>query len=372
MIYLDNAATTKMYREAIGKMVEVEENYYANTSSIHSFGMDSENLIKQSKNIMADVINAKESEIFFTKGASESNNIVVSSFASVDNKVITTSIEHSSIYDAVINNNYKEVVFLKNDKYGFVDLEDLKEKLDKDVKLVTIIYVNNEIGTIQDIREISELVKSYNPNICMHIDATQAVGKISCDVDKLGVDLMSFSAHKFHGPKGVGVLYVRSKILSKIKPVIYGGRQEIVSSGTVNHPAIYAAGIALEKQLATNEYQHIKDLNEALRKAIEASIDDYYIISPKENSSAYVLDVCFKNIKSEVLVHYLEDNGIFVSSGSACSKGEDNRILTALGIDKDYIDGAIRFSFSSDTSMDDINKTVSVLKEGIEMIREVF
>lgn len=372
MIYLDNAATTKMYREAIEKMVEVEENYYANTSSIHSFGMESENLIKQSKNIMADVINAKESEIFFTKGASESNNIVVSSFASVDNKVITTSIEHSSIYDAVINNNYKEVVFLKNDIYGFVDLEDLKEKLDKDVKLVTIIYVNNEIGTIQYIREISELVKSYNPNICMHIDATQAVGKISCDVDKLGVDLMSFSAHKFHGPKGVGVLYVRSKILSRIKPVIYGGRQEIVSSGTVNHPAIYAAGVALEKQITSNEYQCIEDLNHALRNAIERSIDDYYIISPKENSSAYVLDVSFKNIKSEVLVHYLEDNGIFVSSGSACSKGEDNRILTALGIDKDYIDGAIRFSFSSDTSMDDINKTVSVLKEGIEMIREVF
>ncbi|MCI5971422.1 MAG: aminotransferase class V-fold PLP-dependent enzyme, partial [Anaerococcus sp.] len=242
----------------------------------------------------------------------------------------------------------------------------------QDVKLVSIIYVNNEIGTIQDIREISKLVKSYNPNICMHIDATQAVGKISCDVDKLGVDLMSFSAHKFHGPKGVGILYVRNNILSKIKPVIYGGRQEIVSSGTVNHPAICAAGVALEKQLTANEYKHIEALNQALRKEIEASINDYYIISPKENSSAYVLDVCFKNIKSEVLVHYLEDNGIFVSSGSACSKGEDNRILTALGVDKDYIDGAIRFSFSNDTSMDEINETVDVLKEGIEMIREVF
>ncbi|MDD6919202.1 MAG: cysteine desulfurase family protein [Peptoniphilaceae bacterium] len=372
MIYLDNAATTKMYREAIEKMVEVEENYYANTSSIHSFGMDSENLVKKSKNIMAKAINAKDSEIYFTKGASESNNIAVSSFASADSKVITTSIEHSSIYDAVINNNYKEVIFLKNDKYGFVDLKDLKEKLDQDVKLVSIIYVNNEIGTIQDIREISKLVKSYNPNICMHIDATQAVGKISCDVDKLGVDLMSFSAHKFHGPKGVGILYVRNNILSKIKPVIYGGRQEIVSSGTVNHPAICAAGVALEKQLTANEYKHIEALNQALRKAIEASINDYYIISPKENSSAYVLDVCFKNIKSEVLVHYLEDNGIFVSSGSACSKGEDNRILTALGVDKDYIDGAIRFSFSNETSMDEINETVGVLKEGIEMIREVF
>lgn len=372
MIYLDNAATTKMYREAIEKMVEVEENYYANTSSIHSFGMESENLIKQSKNIMAKVINAKESEIFFTKGASESNNIVVSSFAFPDSKVLTTSIEHSSIYDAIINNNYKEVVFLKNDKYGFVDLEDLKEKLDKDVKLVSIIYVNNEIGTIQDIREISELVKSYNPNICMHIDATQAVGKISCDVDKLGVDLMSFSAHKFHGPKGVGVLYVRSKILSKIKPVIYGGRQEIVSSGTVNHPAISAAGVALEKQITSNEYQCIEDLNQALRNAIERSIDDYYIISPKENSSAYVLDVSFKNIKSEVLVHYLEDNGIFVSSGSACSKGEDNRILTALGIDKDYIDGAIRFSFSNDISIEDLDLVAKKLYTYVEEIRKVF
>src|SRR5699024_8137299 len=175
-----------------------------------------------------------------------------------------------------------------------------------------------------------------------------------------------------HGPKGDGILYVRNNIISKIKPVIYGGRQEIVSSVTVNHPAICAAGAALEKQLTANEYKHIEALNQALRKAIEASINDYYIISPKENSSAYVLDICFNNIKSEVLVHYLEDNGIFVSSGSACSKGEDNRILTALGIDKDYIDGAIRFSFSNETSMDEINETVGVLKEGIEMIREVF
>lgn len=372
MIYLDNAATTKMYREVIEKEMDVLENYYANSSAIHSFGMESENLIKKAKNIFASEINCKESEIHFTKGATESNNIVVNSFSTSENKAITTSIEHPSIYDAFTNANYKDVIFLKNDDEGFVDLSHLRESLDGDMRLVSIIYVNNETGVIQNISEISKIVKDFNKNICLHIDATQALGKISCDVDKLGVDAMSFSGHKFHGPKGVGGLYIRSDFLPKIKPVLYGGRQQIISSGTDNHPAIYAAALALEMQLDEKEYEYIFKLNKYLRENISKSIDDVYIISPTHNSSAYILDVAFKNIKSEVLVHYLEDNEIYVSSGSACSHGEDNRVLKNLGVDKDYIDGAIRFSFSSFVSFDDLDKTIAVLKDGIEMIREVF
>lgn len=372
MIYLDNAATTKMYREVIEKEMDILESYYANSSAIHSFGMESENLIKKAKIIFAREINCKESEIHFTKGATESNNIVVNSFSTIENKAITTSIEHHSIYDAFSNANYKDVIFLKNDKNGYIDLNNLRESLDDDVKLVSIIYVNNETGVIQHIKEISKIVKDFNKNICLHIDATQALGKISCDVDKLGVDAISFSGHKFHGPKGVGGLYISSDFLPKIKPVLYGGRQQIISSGTDNHPAIYAAGLALQKQLDDKEYEYISKLNNYLREKISKNIDDIYIISPIENSSPYILDVAFKNIKSEVLVHYLEDNKIYVSSGSACSHGEDNRVLTNLGVGKDYIDGAIRFSFSSFVSFDDLDETVSVLKDGIEMIREVF
>lgn len=370
MIYLDNAATTKMYKEAIEAEIEVAENFYANSSSIHSFGMESENLIKETKNIFAKVINAKENEIYFTKGASESNNIVISSFASLENMAITTSIEHSSVFDAFNNYKYKKVIYLKNDKYGFVDLEDLKNKLNDNIKLVSIIYVNNEIGTIQDIEKISKIIKDYDENICLHIDATQALGKIDCNVKKLSCDTMSFSAHKFHGPKGLGGLYISNKFIGKIKPIIYGGRQQVISSGTDNHQAIYAAGVALKKQIEDKEYAYIKKLNSYLREKINSHISDSYIISPENDSSPYILDVAFKNIKAEVLVHYLEDSEIYVSSGSACSKGEDNRILKAIGLDKAYIDGAIRFSFSSYISFEDLDKTADVLKSGIEMIRE--
>lgn len=370
MIYLDNAATTKMYKEAIEAEIEVAENFYANSSSIHSFGMESENLIKETKKIIAKVINAKENEIYFTKGASESNNIVISSFASLENMAITTSIEHSSVFDAFNNHKYKKVIYLKNDNYGFVDLEDLKNKLNDNIKLVSIIYVNNEIGTIQDIEKISKIIKDYDENICLHIDATQALGKIDCNVNKLSCDIMSFSAHKFHGPKGLGGLYISNKFIAKIKPIIYGGRQQVISSGTDNHQAIYAAGVALKKQIGDKEYAYIKKLNSYLREKINSHISDSYIISPENDSSPYILDVAFKNIKAEVLVHYLEDSEIYVSSGSACSKGEDNRILRAIGLDKAYIDGAIRFSFSSYISFEDLDKTADVLKSGIEMIRE--
>ena len=372
MIYLDNAATTKMYSEVIEKEIEILENCYGNSSAIHSFGMKAENLIKEAKSIIAKVINANPNEIYFTKGATESNNIVVSSFASYGAKAITTSIEHPSIYDTFVNANYDEVIFLNNDRDGLVDLDDLKSKLDANIKLVSIIYVNNEIGVIQDIEEIRKIVKKYNENICIHIDATQALGKISCDVGKLGVDLMSFSGHKFHWPKGVGGLYVMKKFLSKIRPLLFGGRQQIISSGTDNHPAIYATGLALQMQISENEYAYIKKLNEHLRDKIAANIKDTYIISPEFKASPYILDIAFKNIKSEVLVHFLEDRGIYVSSGSACSKGEDNRVLKALGVSDDYIDGAIRFSFSSFISEEDLDEVVEVLKEGIEMIREVF
>lgn len=372
MIYLDNAATTKMYKEAIEKEVEILENYYGNSSAIHSFGMEAENLVKETREIIAKEINSNANEIYFTKGATESNNIIVNSFSKADSKAITTSIEHPSIYDAFSNADYDEVILLKNDSDGLIDLDDLEDKLDKNVSLVSIIYVNNETGVIQDIKKISKIVKDFDKNICLHIDATQALGKISCDVENLGVDAMSFSGHKFHGPKGVGGLYIRSKFLPKIKPLLFGGRQQTISSGTDNHPAIYATGFALKKQVTSNEYDYIKKLNTYLRKSIESKIDDVYIISPIENSSPYILDVAFKNIKSEVLVHFLEDEAIYVSSGSACSHGEDNRVLTALGVSKEYIDGAIRFSFSSFITIDDLDKTTEVLKNGITMIREVF
>ncbi len=354
MIYLDNAATTKMYDEAIDAYIDVCKNHFANPSALHSYGMEAENFIKDTKKYIGKLISASESEIFFTKSATESNNIAIKSFEGV---ALTSKIEHSSVFNTFKNSKFKEVRYISNDRC--------------EVTFVSFIYVNNEIGTIQDIKKLSKIIKDFNKNIVIHIDATQAMGKISCDVNDLGVDLMSFSSHKFHGPKQLGGLYVRKEIQGKIKPILDGGYQEVFSSGTNNPPAIYACGVALKKQIDSNESGYIKELNQYLRNLISENIKDSYIISPAESSSPYILDVAFVDIKSEVLLHMLEEEKIYVSSGSACSKGDYSRILTALGIDKKYMDGAIRFSFSHDITKEDLDFTLKILKESIEMIRMV-
>lgn len=371
MIYLDNAATTRMYDEVIDAEKEVEKNFFANPSALHSFGMEAENLIKNSKKIISKELGCKESEIYFTKGATESNNIIINSFASNDTKAITSLIEHSSVIDAFENSSYKEVKYLKNDTKGYVDLDDLEKSLDENTRLVSIIYVNNETGTIQNIKEISRIVKSYNENIFLHIDATQALAKENCRVDELGVDGLSFSGHKIHGPKGIGGVYIRDKFIGKIKPLLYGGRQELVSSGTYNSPAIVGMGKALEIMKAKDEKPYIKELNLYLRDLISENIKDYYMVSPSDEVSYYILNVAFANIKSEVLLHMLEDEKIYVSSGSACSKGKSSRILTNLNVPNEFMDGAIRFSFSSDIKKDDLDKTIKVLKDSIDTIRMV-
>lgn len=368
MIYLDNAATTRMYDEALEAYIDVSKNIYANPSALHSYGMKAENLIKDTKKYISKLISSGESEIFFTKSATESNNIAIKSF---QGQAITSKIEHPSVYNAFKNSTYDEVLFVENDGYGFIDSKDLKNKLNDKVSFVSFIYVNNETGTIQDIKKLSKIIKSYNADIIIHIDATQAMGKIPCNVNKLGVDMMSFSAHKFHGPKQLGGLFIKKEIQGKISPLLDGGYQEIISSGTNNPPAIYACKLALKKQVESNEYSYIEGLNYYLRDLIKDNIKDYYIISPQKNASPYILDVAFANVKSEVLLHMLEEEEIYVSSGSACSHGESNRVLEALKIDEKYIDGAIRFSFSSNIKKDDLNFTIEVLKRSIEMIRMV-
>lgn len=371
MIYLDNAATTKIYKKAQEARDYAEEYCFGNSSSLNSFGMKSEKLIKTSQEIIGKIINSNPNEIYFTKGATESNNIVIKSFSSPNSIAITSKIEHSSVFDAFKNNDYKEIIYLKNDQHGFIDLDDLRKNLTHEVKLVSIIYVNNENGVIQNVEEISKIIKAFDNNIIFHIDATQALGKVSCDVKKLGVDLMSFSAHKFHGPKGVGALYINSKIIGKVSPVLYGGRQQIISSGTNNHPAIYAMGIALDEQVKIYDKEYIKELNLYFRNQIKKNIKDYYIVSPDTNYCPNILSIGFANIKSEVLLHMLEEKEIYVTSGSACSKGNNNRILEALGVDDRYKDGVIRFSFTDTNTKEELDQTICILKDKIEEIRKV-
>lgn len=371
MIYLDNAATTKIYKKVQQARDEAENLYFANSSSLHTLGLKSQDLIIYSKNIIAKEIGSNPNEIYFTKGATESNNLAIKSFARPNSVAITSAIEHSSVYESFRNYDFKVVIYLKNNDYGFIDLDDLKNNLNDDVRFVSIIYVNNEVGTIQDLSAISKIIKSYNKEIVIHIDATQALGKISCNVDKLGVDMMSFSSHKFHGPKGIGGLYVRKEVLGKVKPVLFGGGQQVISSGTDNHPAIYAMGVALEEELALDKYDYIMSLNQYMRELITENIEDVIINTPSKNFSPYILSVGFSDIKSEVLLHMLEEEEIYVSSGSACSKGDNNRILEGLCLSNKFRDGVIRFSFSSDNTKEELEQTVEVLTNSVEVIRKV-
>lgn len=371
MIYLDNAATTQISKKSQEARDFAENTYFANSSSLHKLGMKSHELIDQSKNIISKVINSKADEIYFTKGATEANNIVISSFSGKNSKAITTSIEHSSVFDSFNSYPYKEVIYLKTDRHGFIDLDQLIKNLDDEIKLVSIIYVNNEIGTIQDINTISKLIKDKNKDIALHIDATQALGKIDCDVKKLGVDFMSFSAHKFHGPKGVGGIYVNKNFLSKLNPVLFGGHQQVISSGTDNHPGIYAMGIALEEYTEIFDRNFVHELNLYMRRSLIENITDLEFNTPEENFAPHILSVAFKNIKSEVLLHMLEQEDIYVSSGSACSKGNNSRILEALNVDKDFKDSVIRFSFTDSTTKEEIDQTIEVLTKSIEEIRRV-
>lgn len=372
MIYLDNAATTRMYDEVIDAEKDFEKNYFANSSALHSFGMEVEKKINESRKIIAKYLGCEGKEIYFTKGATESNNIVINSFKARKNNAITTKLEHSSVIDAFNNSQYKEVKLVNNNNFGFINIDEIDNLIDDDTRLISIIYVQNEIGSIQDIKKISDIIKSRNKDIFFHIDATQAFGKIDCNVKKLGVDAMSFSSHKIHGPKGVGALFINKEKLNRIKPYLYGGRQELISSGTLNAPAIYAFSMALNLSKEKEDIAYIRKLNLHLRNKIMDNISGIHVNTSIENSSPYILNVSFEKIKSEILLHMLEEDKIYVSSGSACSKGADNRILEAINLDKKFIDGSIRFSFSNDITVEDLDRVVEKLKKHINEIRMVF
>lgn len=372
MIYLDNAATTRMYDEVIDYEKEFEKKYFANPAALHSFGSKVEEKVDNARSKLAKYIGASESEIYFTKGATESNNIVIKSFESEKNTAITSKIEHSSVIDTFDNSNFKEVKFIENDEFGFLKLDNLESLIDDDTKLVSIIYVQNELGSIQDIKKVAEIIKKKNKDVFLHIDATQALGKIDIDVKNLGIDAMSFSSHKIHGPKGIGGLYINKEKKSKIRPYLFGGRQEKISSGTLNAPAVCSFAKALELSKGKENYSYIKDLNIYLRNKILDRISGVHVNSALEKTSPYILNISFSKIKSEVLLHMLETDEIYVSSGSACSKGKDNRILEAIGLGDEFIDGSLRFSFSHDITKKDLDKLLDGLSEHIEEIRMVF
>jgi len=379
-VYLDNSATTRCYdsvRELVGRVMCED---YGNPSSMHKKGVDAERYVKQSKEIFAKLLKVQEKEIFFTSGGTESDNLALIGCARANKRagkhLITSSIEHPAILNTMRYLEQEEgfrVTYLPVDKYGCIKLEALKAALCEETILVSVMYVNNEVGSVQPIEEAVQIVKNYNRNILFHVDAVQGFGKYRIFPKRIGVDLMSISGHKIHGPKGTGVLYINEKV--KIKPIVFGGEQQKnVRSGTENVPGIAGIGLAA-KEIYTELESKIANLRELKAYFIEGleKIDHITIHGRTDESSApHIVSAGFSGIRSEVLLHTLEDKGIYVSSGSACASNHPaiSGVLKGIGAKSEYLDATIRFSFSEFTTKEEIDYTLETLYNCVPMLRK--
>lgn len=378
IVYLDNSATTKIRPEVLETIIDVNENCYGNPSSLHSMGLESEKRMDNARKSTAKLLGAKEHEIYFTGGGTESNNIAIFGCLSNVNKhnnIITTKIEHPSVYNVFkYFENKCNVKYLDTDNTGKINISQLEEMIDDNTVLVSIMHVNNEIGIVQDLASIVEIIKKKNKRTKFHVDAVQSFGKIKIDINKLLVDTMAFSSHKIHGPKGVGGLFIRSGL--KLNSLIYGGGQERgMRSGTENTPCIIGFGRACEliNDNFTKETNKLYNLRNLYIKRLSKEIEDIKINSPMDREGApHIVNVSFKNVPGEVLVHYLEQKGIFVSTGSACSsKARDNRILNAINIDKEYEAGTIRISLGHFNNNEEVEYVTENIKQSVNEIRQI-
>lgn len=372
IIYLDNSATTKPCKTACEYINKALLTDWGNPSSLHTLGIDAEIWVTDSRECIAKRISARPDEIIFTGSGTEANNTAIMSALSRKsrgNRVITTAIEHPSVLETVkrLENNGFEVIKIGCDRNGCVSLSELEAALNEKTVLVSIMLVNNEVGSIQPISEASKLIKKLSPNALFHCDAVQGFGKININIKSLGVDLLTASAHKIHGPKGIGFLYCKKGVT--ISPFITGGGQERgMRSGTEAVPLI-AGFMGAVKELGNLE-EGLKKINEVnlYAREIFASSGFIEINSPKD-ALPYILNISVPFYRSETLLHFLESRNIFVSSGSACAKGETSYVLAALGLDKKRGDSALRLSFSKTTAKEDIDLTLDALKEAVSRLR---
>lgn len=378
-VYLDNSATTKCYdsvRDIVGKVMCED---YGNPSSMHKKGIDAEKYIKQTKEILAKNLKVQEKEIYFTSGGTESDNLALIGAAKANHRagkhLITSSIEHPAILNTMHYLEEEEgfrVTYLPVDKYGRIRLDALQEALCDETILVSIMYVNNEVGSVQPIQEAAGIVKAYNRKILFHVDAVQGFGKYHIYPRKTGIDMLSVSGHKIHGPKGIGALYVNETV--KIKPIVFGGEQQKnVRSGTENVPGIAGLGIATQ-EIYKNLESKVSAMRALKEKFIQgiAKIDHVTIHGLYDETSApHIVSVGVAGIRSEVLLHTLEEKGIYVSSGSACASNHPSisGVLKGIGAKKEFLDATIRFSFSEFTTEEEIDYTLETLYNCIPTLR---
>lgn len=379
-VYLDNSATTRCYPE-VGELVyKVMCRDYGNPSSMHRKGVEAEHYVKESKETLARLLKVNAKEIFFTSGGTESDNLALIGTARAacrsGNHLITSAIEHPAILNTMRHLEEEEgfrVTYLPVDANGQIKLNALREALCKETILVSVMYVNNEVGAVQPIEQAVRIVKSYNPGILFHTDAVQGFGKYRIYPKRLGVDLLSASGHKIHGPKGIGFIYINERV--KITPIVYGGEQQKnIRSGTENVPGI--AGIGLASKMI---YQDL-DMKVALMRELKEHFLEGVMKIPNttihgltdENSAPHIISVGFAGVRSEVLLHALEEKGIYVSSGSACASNHPavSGVLKGIGAAREYLDATLRFSMSEFTTKEEIDYTLETLYNCVPVLRK--
>ena len=377
-VYLDNSATTRCFDEVAQLMMKIMCEDYGNPSSMHHKGVEAEHYVRHARERLAKILKVNEKEILFTSGGTESDNIALIGTAMANHRtgrhLITTRIEHPAVLQTM---RYLEdqgfwVTYLPVDGQGKIRLEDLEKAICKDTILVSIMHTNNEIGTLEPIAEAGELIKKINPNIVFHVDAVQGFGKFRIYPSRMKIDLLSVSAHKIHGPKGAGFLYVNNNI--KISPIIYGGgQQKGMRSGTEN-----VAGIAGLARAAELMYENLDEDMERLYRLREMFLQgvsrlEHVFVNGCEGreGASHIVSLSVRGVRSEVLLHALEERGIYVSAGSACSSNKPmpSATLKAIGVEKDLLESTIRFSFSIFTTEEEIRYALKALYEMIPMLR---
>lgn len=375
-IYLDHNATTPVHPEVLEAMLPFYKDGFGNASSIHSFGREAKVALEESREKVAKFLNADPLEIYFTSGGTESDNLAAKGVAWANKKkgnhIITSQIEHHAVLESCkfLEKEGYEITYLPVDKYGLVDHEELKKSIKKESVLVSIMHANNEMGTIQPIAELAGLAKEKG--VYFHTDAVQSTGKMKIDVNELNVDMLSLSAHKFYGPKGVGALYIRRGV--RLTPLAHGGHHEKSRrAGTENVPGIVGLAKALEIAHADmqEEERRLKSLTETFFKKVTERIPDVFMNGHPVLRIPNTMNLSFKGVEGESIILNLDLKGIGVASGSACTSGslEPSHVLSAMGVPGDLAQSSLRFSFGRSNTIDDVNYVVEVLPEIISKLR---
>lgn len=376
--YFDHSATTKVLDVVAEAMLKVMKEDYGNPSARHRKGVEAEHYIKEAKSHIARTLRVQEKEIVFTSGGTESNNLALIGAAMANCRagkhIISTRIEHASVYQplAYLESQGFSVTYLSVDGNGHISLKELAEAIRPDTILVSVMYVNNEIGAVQPVEEIGRIIREKKPSILFHVDGIQAYGKYEIRPKKQGIDLFSASGHKFHGPKGVGFLYIQEK--AKVKPILYGGgQQKDMRSGTENVPGIAGIGIAAREMYDhfDRNLAHLLDIKDYLMDKLE-ELEGVTLNSKRGLESApQIVSASFSGVRSEVLLHALEDWEIYVSSGSACSSNHPaiSGTLKAIGVKQELLDSTLRFSLGIENTKEQIDYAAEALRELLPMLR---